>query len=547
LQADYYEDLLDESGFGVGSLLAVGAAAAAAAFSAGTPVTGVLAAAGSLFSAWNSNDQRQQDWERQLRLAQQDVNIGSRQIALAHERRQVVGQERAISVLQANHATATADFLARKFTSAELYDWMSRILEATYRFFLQQATATAQLAASQLAFERQTIPPPFIQKDYWESPSSSPAAATTGGQAPDRQGLTGSSRLLQDIFQLDQHAFETDRRRLQLSKTISLAQLAPAEFQRFRQTGIMRFDTTLAMFDRDFPGHFLRLMRRVRCTVVALIPSVGGISATLSNGGISRVVVPRAGGFEVVELNRPPESVALSSPREATGVFDLSPQPQELLLPFEGIGVETAWELQLPRAANRFNFNTIADVLLGIEYTALASPEYCQQVIDELDRGLSADRPLSFRHEFADQWYDLNNPEVLDPADRMVVRFRTRREDFPPNLDALTIRHVTLFFARENPNPAFEIRVTHLRFAEDGGALPAGGGATTIGSIASTRLGNAAEWQAIIGKRPFGEWELALRDPLTDGRQPADALRNAEIVNILLIITYEARLPEWPG
>ncbi len=57
----------------------------------------------------------------------------------------------------------------------------------------------------------------------------------TDGENPDRRGLTGSARLLQDIFQLDQYAFETEKRKLQLTKTLSLAQLAPAEFQRFRE------------------------------------------------------------------------------------------------------------------------------------------------------------------------------------------------------------------------------------------------------------------------------------------------------------------------
>jgi hypothetical protein len=42
--------------------------------------------------------------------------------------------------------------------------------------------------------------------------------------------------LLQDIYQLDQYAFDTNKRKLQLTKTISLARLSPAEFQRFRET-----------------------------------------------------------------------------------------------------------------------------------------------------------------------------------------------------------------------------------------------------------------------------------------------------------------------
>jgi hypothetical protein len=59
--------------------------------------------------------------------------------------------------------------------------------------------------------------------------------------------------------------------------------------------------------------------------------------------------------------------------------------------------------LGVPHAANAFNFGTIADVLVTIEYTALDGPTtFRQEVIDKLDSSVSADRPFSFRHQFAD-------------------------------------------------------------------------------------------------------------------------------------------------
>ncbi|MBA3965031.1 MAG: hypothetical protein H0X47_04540 [Nitrospirales bacterium] len=67
--------------------------------------------------------------------------------------------------------------------------------------------------------------------------------------------MTGSARLLQDVYKLDQYAFETDKRKLHLTKTISLAHLVPVEFQRFRETGVLQFATPRELFDQDFPGH----------------------------------------------------------------------------------------------------------------------------------------------------------------------------------------------------------------------------------------------------------------------------------------------------
>lgn len=493
----------------------------------------------TILSTLASYERRAQEWEFQRNLAQHDIHIGAQQVRIAEDQVRVVGQERRIAEMQADHAQETVDFLTNKFTNVELYDWMIDVLESVYSFFLQQATSMAKLAENQLAFERQQIPPAIIQTDYWEVPSEG-SAIGSDGRAPDRRGLTGSARLLQDIYQLDQYAFETDRRKLQLTKTVSLARQDPYAFQRFRETGVIRFDTSMNLFDRDFPGHYLRLIKRVHTSVIALIPPTLGIHATLATTGLSRVVVSQNGILGTTLIRRPPESVAFTSPRDATGLFELQPQAQEMLLPFEGIGVDTAWEFRMPKASNLFDYRTIGDVLLTIEYTALDNFDYRQQVIRELDTRISAERPFSFRQEFADQWYDLHNPEQTTTP--MVVRFRTRREDFPPNIEDLRIQHVVLYFARA-AEEADEIDIEHLQFTEQDGVGPVGGGATSIDGVLSTRRGSAGSWTPMIGKLPIGEWELAL--PNTEVIR--NRFKEEKIEDILFVVTYRGRTPEWPN
>jgi hypothetical protein len=356
--------------------------------------------------------------------------------------------------------------------------------------------------------------------------------------APNRRGLTGSARLLRDIQQLDQHAFETRRRMLQLTQTVSLGQLAPIELQRFREEGVVRFSTPMELFDRAFPGHYLRLVRRVRTSIIALIPPVSGIRATLSTTGVSRVVIGGI-GHPVVEVNTGPQSVALTSARDADGRFEMAPD-SDLLLPFEGLGVDTSWELRMPRAANDFDYQTIADVLFTIEYTALDSHEHRQQVLTQLDDHRSGDRAFSFRHQLADAWYDLHNPDQT--ATPMTVRFRTQREDYPANIDDPRIRHVTLYFARSDGS-SFEVPVTHLHFVEEGTTTPEGGGSTTIDGIISTRRGNAGSWVSLLGKRPVGEWELALPDT----SEIRGRFQDEEIFDILFVIAFEGLAPAWPN
>jgi hypothetical protein len=496
-----------------------------------------VATTASIYSTLGSYERRALDWAFQRDLANQDIAIGQQQVVLARDQVQVALQEQVIAEIQSDNAQATVTFLSNKFTNAELYDWMSGVLQSVYAFFLQQATAMAKVAESQLAFERQEPAPGYIQSDYWTAPSPGAATGQLGaGNSPDRRGLTGSARLLQDIYQLDQYAFQTEKRKLQLSKTISLLQLDPYAFQRFTETGVLKFATPMELFDWDFPGHYLRLIKRVRVSVDALVPPSQGIHATLSTTAATRVVAGKD-TFQTVIVRRDPQLVAISSPSNASGVFELDPQA-DLLLPFEGLGVDAQWEFRMPRAANRFDYGKITDILLTVEYTALDSFDYRQQVIRSLKNEFSADRPYSFRYQFADAWHDLQNPD--ETATPMTVRFTTV-SDFPSNIDDLRIGHVVLYFSRAE-GETFEVPVNYLRFTPLGGVGTVGGAATSVDGVISTRRGNAGSWAPMIGKPPAGSWELSLPDTA----QCRNWFHEGKIGELLLVITYSGRLPDWP-
>ena len=417
---------------------------------------------------------------------------------------------------------------------------MSGILERVFSTLLQQGTAVARMAADQLAFERQEPPPQVIQTDYWTAPSDQPLQDTDPGSAPDRRGLTGSVRLLEDLTRLEQYAFETARRQLNLTETISLAHHDPFAFQRFRETGVLRFTTPMQLFDECFPGHYLRLIKRVRTTVVALIPPSAGIRATLSNTGRSDVVIG-GGLFQTVRINRP-ESVALSAPFDATGVFELDPQP-EMLVPFEGIGVDGSWELRLPQAANAFDFRTLADVMFSLDYTALDSYDYRQDVLRRLGRSRQLDRAFSVRREFADAWFDLHNPESSGSS--VSVTWTTRREDFPANLEGLAVAEVQLVVAREGalsdvPTPEFGVTDLALRLSD--GTVRRGGPGTSVRGVISADRG-APNWRTRLGgdHAPIGEWTLTL--PASSRQR----LREGSVTDLILIISVRGLSPAWPA
>jgi len=478
---------------------------------------------------------RQREYRLQHQLAQQDIQIGNQQIRLAEDRVKIVQQEQEIAELQVEQANDVVSFLQEKFTNVELYDWMSGVLEGIFRYYLQQGASMAKLAETQLAFERQEPLLGVIRNDYYQLPGQDEGTSENGEDSDkDRRGLTGSARLIRDITKLDQHAFTTDQRKQQLSMSFSLAQLDPFAFQQFRETGILTFDTPGYLFDRRFPGQYLRLIKRVRTSVIALVPPVQGISATLSSTGISRVVIG-GNAFQTTFIRREPETISFTSPAGATGVSELNPNP-EMLLPFEGNGVDTRWEFRMAKATNPLDYSAIADIILTIEYTALHNFTYQQQVQNSLDPYLSADRAFSFRQEFADAWYDLHNPGQISTP--MSVKFETRREDFPVGIEDLAISHVLLYFISEQQLP--EAFSATLMFTANG--LNLGGESTPIDGVISTRRGNGSSWIPMIGKIPEGSWQLSLPDT----ERIRSQLKDENIRDILLVITYSGKLPDWP-
>lgn len=408
---------------------------------------------------------REQEWKLQSQLAGFDISIANQQIKISDDNIRIVTQEREIAVLNTNHAQQTVDFLKNKFTNAELYNWMGSVLEGAYSYMLNLSTAIARTAEQQLYFERQEQAGPFILDDYWETPSSGFTSGTSDTKI-DRRGLTGSARLLVDITKLEQHAFETNKRKLQMTKTISLAQNFPSEFQNFKETGVLNFELTNKLFDYDFPGHYLRLIKGVRTSVIGLIPVYDGVKATLTAGTISYTVI---GGttFQKVPIRRVEfESVALTSANNATGVFELQPVQSELLNPFESMGIESQWEFKMPQYSNHFDYRNIADVVLAVDYTAMDSFQYKTQVLLDNDNTLFFNRGFSFKNNFPDQWYELG--EAQEGSLTFSVTIELKLELFPQGIQDLKLdgTNLSLLFARAD---GFEDEVENFDFLLAGG------------------------------------------------------------------------------
>jgi hypothetical protein len=471
---------------------------------------------------------RKQQWQIEQASANQDALIAAAQVTTANDQKDIATAEQAVATAQNKQAQATLAMLTTQFTSPDLYKWMSDTLGGVYRYFLQQATATARLAQAQLAFERAEQPQAFVRLNYWQPPAQLAGLAAL----PETRGMTGAEQLAEDLSQLDQYAFSTDTRRLNLTQSFSLSQLLPVEFVDFLRTGLISFTTPIAWFDQDFPGHYQRLIRQVSVSVVALVPPSRGIRATLSASGISQVTAANDGTFSQVTLRRDPQTVAFTSPVSATGVFQVDLQP-DMLLPFEGSGVATSWDFSLPPAANPFDFTSISDVLISIDYTALIDPGYQAQVIRALNANLtrSADCVFSLVQDFPDQWYALNNPGPPPAARDVTLAFG--QMNFPAGISPGSLATTQIAVRLSASGPLAPVPVTLSRGAASGSAT------TDDGGIASTRRG-AGGWNSLIGTSPVGDWTLsfdASADPL---------FAQGALADVLLIISWTGQARAWP-
>jgi len=487
-----------------------------------------------------AQSRREQNWNYQKSIANQDVKIGQQQEKLAQDRLRIVNQEKSIANLQTEQSEATIDYLVnQQFSSAALYEYMVEVLEKVYSYFLQEATAIAKLARNQLAFERQKNIPEFIKGDYWIPADANDYSSSQNQDAPDRKGITGSSRLLQDIYRLEQYADQTDQRKQQLTKTISLSNIAAFEFQQFKETGLMTFATAMNLFDRDYPGHYLRLIKSVSISVIALVPPLDGIKATFSSLGLSRVVT---GGplYQTQNIRRVPETISLSSPTNDTGVFELN-QENKLLKPFEGSGVESFWEFRMEKAANpNVDYNAIADVLVTIEYEALNSFDYRALVVKQLntDSEYEAMLPISFKSNLPDQWFDIVNPDQAETP--FSVSFDLNKNNFPINVKDPVITNVLLYFPQEGEEDK-EITIANFSFAESGSETDLGGSVTTNEARISTADANGNTLNAMLGKSVEGRWKLTL----TDSPQLRQLIEDEKLTDILLVITFAGETPKY--
>ncbi|KAG4442597.1 hypothetical protein IFR05_001927 [Cadophora sp. M221] len=313
------------------------------------------------------------------------MNI-NKQIITQNSRIQAAAQEVTNQQKIIDDAQESLDFLTSKYTNDELYAFLEGQVRTTFYQTYTLAYDLAKKAEAAFLFERgpiqaQQLAPSgsasFIQYGYWD---------------PARDGLQCGEALYVSLKQLEA-AYQTRRPHdFEISKTVSLRQVAPLALIQLRESGTCQFDLPEVLFDIDFPGHYFRRLRAVTVTMPCTVSPVVGVNATLtltdhtwrlSTSGAtdarSYAMKPPGGDggpdSRFASSALPISSIAVSTGQADSGLFELA-FSSERYLPFEGAGAISSWKLELPSTAlQAFDYGSITDVLFNLRYTSLNGGE----------------------------------------------------------------------------------------------------------------------------------------------------------------------------
>jgi Tc toxin complex TcA C-terminal TcB-binding domain len=444
-----------EAPFGVGLVEAVSYGGLNEAAAEEAVARGLEAGANVLtYSAWAAGkmggySRRQQEWTLQSNVAAGEIMQIDQQIAAANLRVTIATDELSTHDEQTANALQVQDYLTRKFTSEQLYDWTITQTSTLYSQLYQLAYGTAKRA--EIAFQRElgVADTNYITFGYWDSL---------------RRGLLSGDRLQLAIRQLEQAFLDQNQREFELTRHVSLLLHDPAALIMLKTTGQCLVDLPEQLFDMDYPGHYQRMLRDVSLTIPCVAGPYTSINCTLTlvsskirtDPGTSGKYAEASGGSDprFIYYLGSTSAIATSHGQDDSGVFSVSFR-DERYLPFETAGAISRWMISMPSACNAFDFDTITDVVLKLSYTAryggdaLRAQAFAAATLPALPEQTQApalgtppaqtgrDRLFSLRHEFPTEWYGLLHPADADATygqmpmclttDRFPFQYRGRK------------------------------------------------------------------------------------------------------------------------
>jgi hypothetical protein len=468
-----------------------------------------------------SFERRRIEWTFQRDTANREIQQLERQAKAAEIRKQIAEKSLDVQNKTIEQTEEVYAFYGDKFTSFGLYTWMAATLKRSYLQAYTNALAVARMCEAALKFERDDNSVVGLSGGYWDGTHA---------------GLLAGDKLLLDLQALERRFIETNYRMMEIEQSFPLTQLDPTALVKLRETGSCTFTLPEVLFDLAYPGHYRRRIKAVRLTIPCVTGPYTNVGATLTLTG-SQVRV-RAG--ENVKLVPPQKtvSIATSKAQNDAGVFELNFH-DERYMPFEGAGaVESRWTLELPASFRPFDYDTISDVVLTVNYTALDDPKLRMAVSGQLAQAEQAvadtlaktpvARLFSLRQEFPVAFKAL-----LASTPGTAVGFEIQLWHFPVFATSQG-RRITVTKATLALKTAGGASVDGVQLLVDGEQVDGLAALEELGGLPAKALSGAFV-KAVTGAHTIGVATAATLAPAS----PPAALDAAKVVDVLLYVEYK--------
>ena len=315
-------------------------------------VSGSLKSEASRLTIVAGYARRKKEWKHQRKLAKLELASLDKQIEGAKIRRDIAKIELKNHELQIAHSAEVRDFMERKYTNQQLYDWMSGQLATLHFQAWQLAQSTARKAQACYNHELGRTDD-FIGSAHWDG---------------TRKGLLAADRLQLDLERMDQAYLDNDERELELTKHVSLARLDPFALAHLRATGECWFQVPEVLFDLDCPSHYFRRISSVALSAACVAGAQGQVNLALTMHG-SRLRSDATGTVTESSSSDMP-SIVTSTASQDAGLFNAD-RGQPRYLPFERRGADSDWHLAFAnQELKQIDWDTVTDVVLHLRYTA---------------------------------------------------------------------------------------------------------------------------------------------------------------------------------
>lgn len=270
-------------------------------------------------------------------------------VELKKRERNIASLQKAIAEADYNFGKRLLAFYDYRFLNKAFWQQLSAFTNRLMRRYIDLGGKTAWYAERALSFEiNKEIR--LVSFDYF------PRAL---------RGVTGVDTLQLHLSELEATRIYSLSQTIPVKHSWSLAKDFPLALGQLKKNGICQFTTSQQSFNTIYPGVY---GYRLRCVSIGVtyadefMPHKGMIT----NNGFSLVSDNKG---QLNRLLRYPDALPLSefNMRGDMLVYEL---PDETLLPFEGSGIDTQWELSLARIGNFSSLENLTDVLITFDMRA---------------------------------------------------------------------------------------------------------------------------------------------------------------------------------